>query len=112
MRSVFGSARSPRAATSPLTRTRPSAISASEARRLPNPARARIFCSRSSSGPVTGRGGLRVRAVELRQRVAQGLGGRTEPVLELLHHVGPGAEVADGGQRVEAGEPQLQDGRA
>src|SRR5512132_652020 len=105
MRSVPGSARSPRIATSPLTRTRPAAISASEARRLPRPARARIFCSRS--GLVTRGGALGVRAAELRQPLAQVLGVGPEPMLELLDDIGSRHEVADGGQLVDAVEAQL-----
>ena len=48
-RSCSGSTRRPSTATSPLTVTRPSAIRSSQTRRLPSPARARTFCSRSPS---------------------------------------------------------------
>src|SRR5437879_6005736 len=47
MRSVDGSIRRPRIATSPLTVTRPASIKASLARRDPKPARASTFCKRS-----------------------------------------------------------------
>src|SRR4051794_41171279 len=50
MRSSSASTRRPRTATSPFTRTLPSAISSSQWRRLPMPARARTFWSRSPSG--------------------------------------------------------------
>ena len=54
MASTSGSARVPSVATSPLTVTRPAAISSSHARRLPSPAWASTFCSRS---PVVGHPG-------------------------------------------------------
>src|SRR5260370_2344383 len=51
-----GSTRAPNRVTiSPSTSTRPSAIRASQCLRLPSPAAARIFCSRTpGSGPVSG----------------------------------------------------------
>ena len=48
-RSAAGSTRRPSRRRSPLTLTRPPAMSSSQARRLPNPTRARTFWSRSPS---------------------------------------------------------------
>src|SRR3954447_10238024 len=80
MRSAAGSTRRPSSATSPLTVTRPPAISSSLARRLATPAAARTFCSFSLNA---------------------------KRVLELLHDLGAGDEVAERRQVVEVVQPQL-----
>src|SRR3954462_3632075 len=84
-RSASTSTRRPNSATSPFTRTRPSAMRSSLARRLAIPACARIFCSFSVG---------------------------TEGVLERLHHLGAGDEVAQRGQVVDCVQPQLLEEQA
>src|SRR5436190_23115904 len=80
MLSVAGSTRRPSSATSPLTVTRPSAMRSSLARRLATPAAARTFWSLSVD---------------------------PEGMLERLHHLGSGDEVAQRGQVGQRVEPQL-----
>src|SRR4051812_49085721 len=80
--SVAASALPPRIATRPLTVTAPDSISSSHVRRLPSPARARIFCRRSLNG------------------VGQ------QPLLELLDHVGPWHELAEARQVVDGVETE------
>jgi hypothetical protein len=98
--------------------TSPSSISSSHARRLPSPARASTFWSRSPSCytvtfVVVGR---RLALVALARTVAAGevdgaAGIGPEPVLERLHDLGAGDEVAEGRQLVEGVEPELLEER-
>ena len=74
--------RRPSIATSPSTRTRPAAISSSQARREPIPTRARTFWRRSPSGSGVVRGRLDPET----QR-------RLQVTLEIPGHLGPGKEV-------------------
>src|SRR6516225_11102363 len=98
MRAVVGSTRRPSAATAPSTRTRPSAMSVSQRRRDPYPARARTFCSRSPSG------GGPSNWLALRQ-----LTGERPRLLLPLEELGDGRQLVHGAQ-AEAVQEQL--GRA
>src|SRR5919109_4576338 len=138
MRSEDGSAPVPSDATEPLTRTRPAAISSSQARRLPSPAWARIFCSRSpasvicrSCAPVVERVVAVVEGVVVERVVVDaadpllglepllepleplGRGGAVgpQPLLQLLDHLGVGHEVAQRWQLAQVVEPELLEER-
>src|SRR5262245_22874079 len=121
MRWVAGSARRPSRATSPSTVTRPAAMSSSQARREPIPARASSFWSRSGS-PTSDAGPSRPGVVDGARRVAElevdGVAERGRRVLdpqtalERLDDRGVRYEVAERGQvgeRVEA-EPLQERG--
>src|SRR4051794_12315315 len=84
MRSLAASTLSPSVASLPLTVTSPWSISSSQWRRLPRPACARTFCSRS----------LGIERV------------RTEPLLECLHHLRAGNELAQRRKVIERVEPE------
>src|SRR5438067_10426303 len=94
-----GSTRCPRTATEPLTVTRPSSMSSSHARRLPKPARASTFCSRSPSA-VTRRS-LAGHSPITRRSLAG-----SQPLFEDLDHLRPGHEVAERGKVVEGVEAE------
>src|SRR4051812_23731880 len=106
-RSVSVCTRRPRTATSPLTVTRPPAISSSATRLLPMPTRARTFCSRSpsraaESSSIGGRG-LIALAFDVERRV----GSDAQTLLERLDDPRARHELAEGRQVLERGEPQL-----
>src|SRR5579885_3126112 len=90
MQSTSTSARAPRSATTPLNVTSPSAMSSSQRRRLPMPARARTFCSRSGVANVV----------------------RLQPQLERFDDVGAGHELAERGQLVDRVEPEALEEQA
>src|SRR5690348_4223701 len=72
-----GSTRAPyRRTISPSTSTRPSPISSSQCRRLPTPAAARTFCSRTPSGPSA--------SSSVSRSGSPGSGGRSGPVIGIL----------------------------
>src|SRR6185312_592230 len=103
-------------ATSPSTVTRPAAISSSQARREPRPARARTFCRRSLSVPAgSGVPGDAPASGVVAGRLDAEAQRGTHFALEVARHLGAGEEVLDGRQlrqRVEAESLQEELGRA
>src|SRR5258708_5354724 len=93
--SASTSTREPSTATRPFTVTSPSAIRSSQRRRLPMPTRARTFWSRSGSAIVVDRRGLEAELLI-----------RAQTELEGLDHVGPGHELAERWQLLDAVEAE------
>src|SRR5207237_8301719 len=100
--SAFRSMRRPRWARSPLTRTLPSTMSSTQARRLPKPRLANIFCRRSPLAVV----GSASRAGFGAPKPASAIPGRAQSLLQRLDHLRAGNEVAQRRQLLEAVEPQ------
>src|SRR4051794_30017861 len=122
IRSECASALSPSVATVPLIVTEPDSISSSQWRRLPNPARARIFWSRSSVAPSDGSSSVGMRSLRTEPPLRVGsycaygedcvlsISGIKrvwkQTLLQRLHDLGARHELTEAGQVVEGSEPE------